>query len=90
MTQKKRLPPPILEMNQICFGLDRATDEISLQAFLNAFSNPALLEILLPRMADKEIDETVNALTGLMKKHFSEKEYHRFFLDRPERQETKA
>jgi hypothetical protein len=44
------------------------------------------MQILLPRMENKEIDETVNYLTGLMKKHLSEKEYHRHFLDWSKRQ----
>ena len=81
MTRKKTFSSSESDINQICFGLDRSTDEVSLAAFLEAFSNTDLTQTLIPRMANKEIDETVNYLTGLMKKHLSEKEYHRLFLD---------
>ncbi len=81
MKTKKTPSPSRPGIEQICFGLDRSTDEVSLKAFLETFSNPALLQTLIPRMENTEIDETVNYLTGLMKKHLSEKEYHRLFIN---------
>jgi TorA maturation chaperone TorD len=64
----------------ICFGLDRATDEKSLAAFLQRFANEALLEQLIPRLTDQEIDAAVEVLSALLRQHLSEREYHRLFL----------
>jgi hypothetical protein len=72
-----------ISMEQICFGFDRATDEQSLVAFMAAFSDRALLHTLVSRLGDKEIVTLVDFLTGLMKKHLTEKEYHRLFLSGP-------
>ena len=64
----------------IVFGFDRETDEQSLLLFLHRFAAEELLEVLLPRLADDEIAATVDLLTGIMRKHLTEKEYHRLFL----------
>ncbi len=65
---------------EICFGLDRATDERSLAAFLRLFSSDRLCDRLIPRLSDEEILELVDRLTGLMRRHLREDEYHRLFL----------
>lgn len=62
------------------FGFDRATDEASLALFLEKMASRPLLETLLPRLEDRDIDAVVELFTALMKKHLSEKEYHRLFL----------
>ncbi len=64
----------------IVFGFDRATDEQSLRLFLQRFTDKELLDVLLPRLQNNEISATVDSLTGIMRKHLSEKEYHRLFL----------
>lgn len=64
----------------ICFGWDRSTDERSCQAFLQHFSRPELLAVLTPRLTDQELTTLIDHLSGLMKKHLSEGEYHRLFL----------
>ncbi|RUM36934.1 MAG: hypothetical protein DSY57_04885 [Desulfobulbus sp.] len=69
-----------LPADKICFGLDRATDEQSLMLFLQLFSRKQLLEILVPRLDDQEIDQTVHLLTTLMRNHLKEREYHELFL----------
>lgn len=69
-----------LKTEEIIFGLDRHTDERSLALFLSRFIDPALLEILLPRLSDAEIEATVDFLSGLLKNHLTGKEYHRLFL----------
>ena len=66
--------------DSICFGLSRDLDEQSLVAFLSRFANPALRGALVPRMSDKEIDELVATLTGIMHRHLKKKEYHLLFL----------
>ena len=62
------------------FGLNRVEDERSLVSFLNFFGNKRLTEVLVPRMTDDDIRETVSFLTKIMHKHLSEKEYHTLFL----------
>ncbi len=79
-TEKKRTPGPAGKIQQICFGLDRLTDEQSLALFIERFAAPRLLNALIPRLTDNEITATINLITQLMKKHLNEKEYHRLFL----------
>jgi len=79
-TRKKKGPGDTMEPHAIVFGFDRATDEQSLLAFLQRFSNRRLLDVLLPRLQDNDITATVDFLTGVMHKHLSEKEYHALFL----------
>ena len=67
-------------VHEICFGLDRKTDEHSLAAFIKRFANDALLTALIPRLSDEEITATFDFLTNLMHNHFKEKEYHTLFL----------
>ena len=64
----------------ISFGFDRSTDERSLALFLSCFADQQLLGTLLPRLADEEILQVVDFITGLMQKHLSEEEYHKLFL----------
>jgi len=64
----------------ISFGWDRATDERSCQAFVQRFSSHGLLSVLTPRLTDQELTTLIDHLSGLMKKHLSEGEYHRLFL----------
>ena len=71
-----QLPNP----SSICFGLDRATDERSLAAFLRIFSSEPLLTTLIPRLSDREIGGLVDTLSELLRAHLSEQEYHRLFL----------
>ena len=68
------------QAHAIAFGFDRATDERSFGLFLERFVDKKLMETLLPRMQDEDILATVDFLTGIMRKHLSEKEYHRLFL----------
>ena len=64
----------------IVFGFGRKTDERSLEAFIERFADKEFMKTLLPRLQDEDITDMVNFLTGIMRKHLSEKEYHRLFL----------
>jgi len=64
----------------IAFGYSREDNERSLIAFLQKFSDDDLMELLSLRLTDQEIDNLVNLLMGLLKKHLSDGEYHRYFL----------
>ena len=68
--------------NDICFGWNRQTDELSLKAFLKKFSQNDFLATLVPRLSDEELIGIVDQLSNLMGKHLSEKEYHHLFLTR--------
>jgi hypothetical protein len=68
------------DVHTIAFGFDRASDERSFELFLQQFVDKKLMETLLPRLLDEDISATVGFLTGIMRKHLSEKEYHRLFL----------
>jgi TorA maturation chaperone TorD len=74
--------PPGFE--QICFGLNRETDEQSLVLFLQLFSRQELLQTLVPRLSDEEINDLVHSLTGILRAHLSEAEYHELFLGDPD------
>ena len=64
----------------IAFGYSREEDERSLIAFMQKFSDDDLMMLLSSRVSDSEIENLVDLLTGLMKKHLSEEEYHLYFL----------
>ena len=76
----RKTPPTPLKTADICFGLNRETDERSLAAFLQRFAEPAFLQTLIPRLKEEEITSLLDFLSSLMHKHCSEKEYHRLFL----------
>ncbi|MCW5198586.1 hypothetical protein VU07_04270 [Desulfobulbus sp. F4] len=65
---------------QICFGLNRATDERSLALFLRLLSRDELLAVLIPRLHEAEIMRLVDTITGVLYSHLEEKEYHELFL----------
>jgi hypothetical protein len=62
------------------FGLDRKTDEASLVVYLQKFSDDAVMAAIKDRLTDSEINEAVDFISRLMKKHLDEDEYHRLFL----------
>jgi hypothetical protein len=64
----------------IAFGYSREEDERSLIAFLQKFSDDDLMMLLSSRVSDSEIENLVDLLMGLMKRHLSEEEYHNYFL----------
>jgi len=72
-----------IDAHQILFGLNREEDERSLTDFLQLFSKHRLTSVLIPRMTDEEIDQTVKTLTAILRNHLSEKEYHALFLGQP-------
>jgi hypothetical protein len=76
----QKTPPAPLKAQDICFGLNRETDERSLTAFLQRFADPPFLQTLIPRLEEEEITSLLDFLSRLMHKHCSEKEYHRLFL----------
>ena len=76
----RKIPPAPMKAENICFGLNRETDERSLAEFLQRFAQPAFLQALIPRLEEGEITSLLDFLSRLMHKHCSEKEYHCLFL----------
>jgi len=64
----------------MAFGYSREEDERSIIVFMQKFADDDLMKLLSGRLSDSEIEELVDHLTGLMKRHLAEGEYHRYFL----------
>lgn len=65
------------------YGLDRPTDEATVQVYLQKFSDDDLLARLLPRMQPEELDQVFELVSHLLRQHLNEEEYHQFFLKDP-------
>ena len=65
----------------ICFGLDRYTDERSLRMFLQRFAEDAVLDVIIPRLEDEELGEIVAFVSDILHHHLNKKEYHYLFLN---------
>lgn len=64
----------------VAFGLTREIDEASLVVYLQKFSDDQLMEALKGRLSDEEILKMVDLMTGILRAHLTEEEYHRLFL----------
>ena len=64
----------------VAFGFSRDVDEKSLMVYLQKFSDDAFLRALVPRLTDEELNGLFETMSGLMRKHLNEKEYHGLFL----------
>ena len=62
------------------FGLNRETDENTIIYYLQKFSDDDLMAVLRKRLTDEDRQAIFNLLSGLLRKHLSEPEYHRYFL----------
>lgn len=62
------------------FGLDRQTDQATMQVYLQKFSDDALMARLLPRLSDEELAAMFDYVSGFLRRHLSEPEYHELFL----------
>lgn len=62
------------------FGLNRETNENTVIYYLQKFSDDGLMSLLRSRMSDEELKALFDQLSGLLRKHLSEDEYHRYFL----------
>ena len=62
------------------YGLDRQTNEDTLEVYLQKFSDDDLMKTILKRMSDNDLDEVFDVVSKMLKKHLSEAEYHQLFL----------
>jgi hypothetical protein len=64
----------------IGFGLDRETDENTLICYLQKFSDDAVMAAMVRRMEPAELTELFDLINRLLRRHFTEAEYHSLFL----------
>jgi len=64
----------------IGFGLDRDTDEKTIICYLQKFSDDAVMAAIIKRLDDGEMIEVFDLINRLLRRHFTEAEYHRLFL----------
>jgi hypothetical protein len=62
------------------YGLDRQTDENTVQVYLQKFSNDDLMKTILKRMTDDDLAELFEITSKMLKKYLTESEYHQLFL----------
>ncbi len=62
------------------FGYDRKTDENTITYYLQKFSDDKLMEKIIGKLSNDELDEIFNLITRLLKKNLTESEYHSLFL----------
>lgn len=66
--------------SKICFGLTEELDRRSLSIFLQLAGAEEFTDIFTERLSSEEILHLVDQFMALMRKHLSEQEYHRLFL----------
>jgi TorA maturation chaperone TorD len=64
----------------MAFGLDRQTDEQTLTAYLQKFSDDHLLEVLLPRLNQDSLNRLFEEISTILRENLKHEEYHRLFL----------
>ena len=69
----------------VAYGLDRQSDENTVQVYLQKFSDDDLMKTILKRMTDDDLTELFEITGKMLKKHLTEPEYHQLFLKEEER-----
>ncbi|WP_319409656.1 hypothetical protein [uncultured Desulfosarcina sp.] len=64
----------------IGFGLNRESDMDAITYYLQKFSDDQLMALLRKRLTNEECQAIFDLLSGLLRKHLTEPEYHRYFL----------
>jgi len=64
----------------IGFGFNRKTDEHTICYYLQKISDDTLMQNLLKKMSDQDLQVLFDVLTRLLRTYLSEEEYHRLFL----------
>jgi hypothetical protein len=64
----------------IGFGLNRESDMDTVIYYLQKFSDDQLMALLRKRLSEEDRQAIFDLLSGLLVKHLSEPEYHRYFL----------
>jgi len=67
------------------YGLDRQTNENTVQVYLQKFSDDQLMQTILKRMTDDDLTDVFEFTSKVLKKYLTEPEYHQLFLKEEER-----
>jgi hypothetical protein len=70
------------------YGMDRETDEATVQIYLQKFSDDEMMRTILPRLSESELGEVFDLVSRLMHRHLKEREYHKLFLKRSREEEN--
>jgi hypothetical protein len=62
------------------YGLDRESNENTVQVYLQKFSDDHLMKTILTRMTDDDLAEVFDITSKMLKKYLIEPEYHQLFL----------
>ena len=62
------------------FGMDRKTDEETIMFYLQKFSEDTFMNLMIPKLTDRELEEIYMFINKKIKQHISEDEYHSVFL----------
>ena len=62
------------------FGLNPKSDMDTVIYYLQKFSDDQLMDLLRDRLTDGDRQSLFDLISGLLRKHLSETEYHRYFL----------
>ena len=66
------------------YGLDRQSNENTVQLYLQKFSDDHLMKTILKRMTDDDLAKIFEITSKMMKKHLTNAEYHQLFLKEEE------
>jgi hypothetical protein len=69
----------------VAYGLDRQSNEDTVQLYLQKFSDDHLMKTILKRMTDDDLTEVFELTGKMLKKYLSGPEYHQLFLKEDER-----
>ena len=64
----------------IGFGNDRKSDENTVIYYLQKFSDDQVMETIIPRMNDEELEVFFDLIHRTLARHLADDEYHRIFL----------
>jgi hypothetical protein len=67
------------------YGLDRQSNEDTVQLYLQKFSDDHLMNTILKRMTDDDLAELFDITSKMLKTYLTEPEYHQLFLKEEER-----
>ena len=62
------------------YGLDRESNENTVQMYMQKFSDDRLMKTILKRMTDDDLTEIFDIMGKMLKKYLTEDEYHQLFL----------
>ncbi len=66
------------------YGMDRQSDENTVQVYLQKFSDDRLMKAILKRMTDEDLTEIFEVVSKMLKTYLTEPEYHQLFLKEEE------